>query len=126
MKCCVKERSRAARFRQDAVTLFRQSDSLQASGQPVSTPVAFAHSVGCLVRDTRGTEFKNGDGLDATVDFVIEMRYRVDIDPTCEAEVTRGKHKGKTLNVTAVLFKPDEGSPKETHLYCKFNATPNG
>lgn len=128
MKCCVETKcdSRAGRYRRDVVTLYRQSTELQPSGQPVKAPVAYAREVRCLVSDKRGQEFKNPDGLDATVDFVVEMRYRNDVDPTHQLEVTGGKHRGKTLNVTAVLLKPDEGKPRETHLYCKFNATPNG
>ena len=128
MKCTADKNceGRASKFRRDRVTLLRQSDEIMPSGQPVVAPVSYATNVRCLVRDVRGSEAKNGDGIDATVDFVVEMRWRKDVDPTQQVKVTSGKHAGKTLNVTAVLYKPDEGKPREAHIYCKHNATPNG
>lgn len=129
MSCTVyKDCGRASKFRRDRATLYRQSESIQPSGQPVVGPVAFA-TVNCLVRNASksgtGREFKNGDGLDATNTYVIEMRYRTDVDPTHQVEVTGGKYKGRTLNVVSVTYHPDEGQPREAHLLCKYNATPN-
>ena len=61
--------------------------------------------------------------IEAGVDYVVEMRYRNDVEPTYELEVTAGKHKNKTLDVVAVIYEPSVGKPRETHVFCKYKAS---
>lgn len=117
--------SRRARFRRDRVTVKKQNTTTDKAGQPIASPLAIANGTGirCAIVDVRGSEYRRREQVEAGVEYVVEMRYRNDIEPTHELEVTAGKHLGKTLDVVAVIYEPPVGKPRETHLFCKYKAT---
>ena len=127
MRCSSKcdSPSRRARFGRDRVSIKKQNTTTDKAGQPISSPVAIADgsNVRCAIVDVRGSEYKRPEQIEAGVDYVVEMRYRNDVEPTYELEVTAGKHKNKTLDVVAVIYEPSVGKPRETHVFCKYKAT---
>ena len=123
MKCKCTQ-SRAARFARDRVSIKKQNGTRADSGQVIEVPIAIANGSGvrCAVIDIRGREYQRGVSMEAGVDFVVETRFRRDVEPTYELEVTAGKHLGKTLDVVAVIHHPETGRPRETHMHCKYKA----
>lgn len=117
--------SRRARFRRDRVTIKKQNTTTDKAGQPIASPLTIANGSGirCSIVDVRGSEYQRREQIEAGVEYVVEMRYRNDIEPTYELLVTAGKHLNKTMDVVAVIYEPSVGKPRETHLFCKYKAS---
>lgn len=108
----------SVRFRQ-RLKLQQNTPSLDAHGQPVESWSTYRHRMG-NVKDTGGRELIRGEGIEANVTGVVEIRHpRQGRIPVAEDRVVFDENgTTRTLNIVAVKRRAD-GDRRFLDLYVR-------